>query len=35
MSKIIIEQNMNGKLEVINENDGAVFTISVPLSGEN
>ncbi|UTJ07094.1 HAMP domain-containing sensor histidine kinase [Arcobacter roscoffensis] len=31
MSKIIVEQNMDGKLEVKNEDDGATFTISIPL----
>ena len=31
MSKIIVEQNMDGKLEVKNEEDGATFTISIPL----
>ncbi|MCP4970012.1 MAG: HAMP domain-containing protein [Arcobacter sp.] len=31
MSKIIIEQNMNGKLEVKNISKGAIFTISIPL----
>ena len=32
MSKIIIEKNMNGRLSVKNTNEGAEFTISVPLS---
>jgi nitrogen fixation/metabolism regulation signal transduction histidine kinase len=31
MSKIIIEQNMGGKLDVQNIDGGAVFTISIPL----
>lgn len=30
MSKMIIEENMNGKLSVINAYDGALFTVSVP-----
>ena len=30
MSKIIIEQNMHGKLSVENANDGACFTILLP-----
>jgi len=33
MSKIIIEQNMNGKLEVENLEHGAKFTIRIPLEG--
>ena len=32
MSKIIIENNMNGKIEVKNEEDGANLTIKLPLS---
>jgi signal transduction histidine kinase len=32
MAKIIIEQNMNGKIEVENINNGATFIIKVPLS---
>jgi len=32
MSKIIIENNMNGKIEVKNEEDGANVTIKLPLS---
>ncbi len=32
MSKIIIEKNMKGKLSVNNTEDGAEFTISIPLS---
>jgi signal transduction histidine kinase len=32
MSKIIIEKNMNGQLYVNNINDGAQFTVMVPLS---
>ncbi|WP_190271956.1 sensor histidine kinase [Arcobacter nitrofigilis] len=31
MSKVIIEQNMHGKLEVENSKEGAVFTISLPI----
>jgi C4-dicarboxylate-specific signal transduction histidine kinase len=31
MAKIIIEQNMNGKLEVKNIDNGAEFTIKIPL----
>ena len=31
MSKIIIEENMNGKLSVENIDDGAEFTIQIPL----
>ncbi|PHR59545.1 MAG: hypothetical protein COA44_00965 [Arcobacter sp.] len=30
MSKSIIEQNCNGKIEVENKNDGCLFTISLP-----
>jgi len=30
MSKLIIENNMNGKLEVQNNKNGAVFTITIP-----
>ena len=30
MSKLIIENNMNGKLEVENKEDGALFFISIP-----
>ena len=32
MSKMIIEQNMNGELSVKNINNGACFTIILPLS---
>ncbi len=32
MSKTIVEQNMNGKLSVKNENGGAVFTVKIPLA---
>ncbi len=35
MSKVIIEQNMHGKLEVENSKVGAVFTISLPISEKN
>jgi C4-dicarboxylate-specific signal transduction histidine kinase len=31
MAKIIIEQNMNGKLDVKNINNGAEFTVKIPL----
>ena len=31
MSKIIIEQNMNGKLSVENIKGGSVFSIAIPL----
>ena len=31
MTKVIIEQNMNGKLEVKNVEEGAMFIISIPL----
>lgn len=34
MSKIIVEQNMDGKLEVMNDDNGAIFTISIPLYEE-
>ena len=27
MSKIIVEKNMNGKLDVKNSNEGAIFSI--------
>jgi len=30
MSKLIIENNMNGKLEVSNNHEGAVFTVIIP-----
>ncbi|MDZ7818583.1 MAG: CHASE4 domain-containing protein [Aliarcobacter sp.] len=32
MSKLIIEKNMNGKLEVSNEKEGAVFKITLPIT---
>lgn len=35
MSKMIIEQHMNGHLDVSNTPDGAVFTIRSPLAREN
>jgi len=31
MSKMIIEQNMNGKLEAKNGKDGAIFIIAIPI----
>ena len=31
MSKLIVEKNMDGKLEVHNNEDGACFTIKIPL----
>ena len=31
MSKIIIEQNMEGKIDVKNSSKGAIFTITLPL----
>lgn len=34
MSKMIIEENMDGKLSVINADDGALFTVSVPAYHE-
>ena len=34
MSKLIIEKNMNGKLEVENDEKGAIFKITLPLSKE-
>ena len=30
MSKLIIENNMNGELKVQNKNEGALFTITIP-----
>lgn len=35
MSKIIIEQNMNGKLDVENSQFGARFIIKIPLFTDN
>ena len=32
MSKLIIEKNMNGKLTVKNDNDGAVFIITLNIT---
>ena len=32
MSRLIIENNMNGKLEVKNNKDGAIFTVIIPKS---
>ncbi|WP_122893902.1 sensor histidine kinase [Arcobacter peruensis] len=32
MSKLIIENNMNGKLEVSNNKEGAIFTVIIPKS---
>lgn len=32
MSKIIVEQNMNGKVECSNTKDGAIFSLSIPLN---
>ncbi len=34
MSKIIVEEHCNGKLEVHNEKEGACFTLSLPISKE-
>jgi PAS domain S-box-containing protein len=33
MSKTIVETNMGGSLDVYNDDDGAVFTIKLPLDG--
>ncbi len=35
MSKIIVEQNMSGHLYVQNLNDGALFTVQIPLTDKN
>ncbi|MEF3191569.1 MAG: PAS domain-containing protein [Campylobacterales bacterium] len=35
MSRMIIEENMGGKLEVHNEADGACFTVTLPQSDRN
>jgi len=35
MSKLIVEKNMDGKLEVYNNEDGACFTIKIPLYKED
>jgi signal transduction histidine kinase len=35
MSKMIIENNMNGKITVRNSGDGAEFTVSCPLAAES
>ena len=32
MSKIIIEEHCNGKLEAYNEKEGAAFKISIPYT---
>jgi len=32
MSKTIVETNMGGLLEVANKDNGAVFTIKIPLA---
>ncbi|MBS4097831.1 MAG: HAMP domain-containing histidine kinase [Sulfuricella sp.] len=34
MSKMIVENNMNGRIEVVNRQDGAEFTLTCPLAGE-
>eukprot|EP01155_Anaeramoeba_flamelloides_P038000 Anaeramoba_flamelloidesc29005_g2_i1.p1 GENE.c29005_g2_i1~~c29005_g2_i1.p1 ORF type:complete len:115 (+),score=20.50 c29005_g2_i1:24-347(+) len=34
MSKIIIEQNMEGRLNVRNNENGALFTVKIPLYKE-
>ena len=34
MSKIIIERNMNGQIYAKNKDDGAIFTIKLPLKNE-
>jgi C4-dicarboxylate-specific signal transduction histidine kinase len=34
MSKMIIEENMNGTLQVENSDDGAVFTINLHIAGK-
>lgn len=34
MSKMIIENNMNGKIKVVNTVEGARFTITIPFLGE-
>jgi signal transduction histidine kinase len=34
MSKLIIEEHMNGEIRVTNENDGACFTLSLPVTRE-
>jgi signal transduction histidine kinase len=34
MSKLIIENNMNGKIDVKNDEEGAIFTIKLPISNE-
>ena len=35
LSKIIIEENMQGKLEFENASEGAKFVITLPISKEN
>ena len=35
MAKTIIEKNMSGSLSVKNINDGACFTIKLPLAGKD
>ncbi|MFZ3052248.1 MAG: HAMP domain-containing sensor histidine kinase, partial [Sulfuricurvum sp.] len=35
MSKTIIEKHFEGKLEAKNEGEGAVFTITIPITKEN
>jgi K+-sensing histidine kinase KdpD len=35
ISKIIIEDHCDGNLQAVNSNDGALFTITLPINKEN
>lgn len=35
MSQMIVEKNFDGKIYVINKNNGACMKIIIPMGGEN